>query len=283
VDRRFSSCAILTLLWSSPCFAQDAPATESSRPKLSISVHNYADVPAEHVLAAEEEAHKIFEQAGLETVWLTCSPKLENTQPAGCYITDRTHLVLKLQRHAVSKQVRNRTDVLGIATLDENGVGYHGYVFCDRVQKLAEARKLSHRLLGDVLAHELGHLLLGSTAHSISGLMSGQWSGEGLRRVSEGAMFFAPSESRVMRHRLGSGRDSRNYMEPTVKRQEVSAATLQYPQCGEIEPATDLLAGIQETGKLKEADGLAYAWIACPCDATSGQVRPGMQRCPRHK
>jgi hypothetical protein len=236
------------------------------------------------VLAAEEEAHKIFEQAGLETVWLNCSPKLENTQPAGCYITDRTHLVLKLQRHAVSKQVRNRTDVLGIATLDENGVGYHGYVFCDRVQKLAEARKLSHRLLGDVLAHELGHLLLGSTAHSISGLMSGQWSGEGLRRVSEGAMFFAPSESRVMRDRLGSGRDSRNYMEPTVKRQEVSAATLQYPQCREIGPATDLLAGIQETGKLKEADGLAYAWIACPCDATSGQaVRPGMQRCPRHK
>lgn len=219
VNRRFSSCAILTFLWSSPCFAQDAPATESSRPKLSISVHNYADVPAELVLAAEEEAHRIFEQAGLETVWLNCSPKLENTQPAGCYITDRTHLVLKLQRHAVSKQVRDRTDVLGIATLDEKGVGYHGYVFYDRVQELAEARKLSHRLLGDVLAHELGHLLLRSTAHSISGLMSGQWSGEGLRRVSEGAMFFTPSESRVMRDRLGSGRDSHNYMEPSARRQ----------------------------------------------------------------
>jgi hypothetical protein len=73
-------------------------------------------------------------------------------------------------------------------------------------QALAEARKLSHRLLGDVLAHELGHLL-GSSAHSISGLMSGQWSGEGLRRVSEGTMFFAPSESRMMRDRLGSSED----------------------------------------------------------------------------
>src|SRR5215469_18202435 len=64
VNRRFSSCAILTFLWSSTCFAQDAPAGESSRPKLSISVHNYAEVPAELLLAAEEEAHKIFEQAG---------------------------------------------------------------------------------------------------------------------------------------------------------------------------------------------------------------------------
>lgn len=212
MNRRFSSCAILTFLWSSTCFAQDPPATESSRPKLSVSVHNYADVPAELLLAAEEEAHKIFEQAGLETVWLNCSPKMENTQPVGCSITDRTHLVLKLQCHAVSKQARNRTDVLGVATLDEKGVGYYGYVFYDRVQKLAETRKLSHRLLGDVLAHELGHLLLGSTAHSISGLMSGQWSGEGLRRVSEGAMLFAPWESRVMRDRLGSGGDRRNCM-----------------------------------------------------------------------
>jgi predicted Zn-dependent protease len=212
VNRRFSSCAILTFLWSSTCFAQDAPATESSRPKLSISVHNYADVPAELLLGAEEEAHEIFEQAGLETVWLNCSPKMENTQPAGCYVTDRTHFVLKLLRHAVSKQVRNRSDVLGVATLDQKGVGYYGYVFYDRVQKLAEAHQLSHRLLGDVLAHELGHLLLGSTAHSISGLMSGQWSGEGLRRVSEGAMFFAPSESRVMRDRLGSGGDRHNCM-----------------------------------------------------------------------
>ena len=119
MNRRFSSCAMLTILWSSACFAQHAPATESSKPMLSISVHNYADVPAELLLAAEEEAHKIFEQAGLETVWLNCSPKMENAQPAGCYITDRTHLVLKLQGHAVSKQVRNRSDVLGVATLDE--------------------------------------------------------------------------------------------------------------------------------------------------------------------
>jgi hypothetical protein len=207
VNRRFSSCVLLTFLWSSTCFAQDA-----TRTKLNISVYNYASVPAELLLAAEEEARKIFEQAGLETVWLNCSPKIENTQPAGCYITDCTHLVLKLLRHAVNKQVRNRTDILGVATLDEKGVGYHGYVFYDRVQKLAEARKLSHRLLGDVLAHELGHLLLGSTAHSISGLMSGQWTGEGLRRVSEGAMFFSPSESRVMRDRLASGGDSRNCM-----------------------------------------------------------------------
>ena len=188
-------------------------------------------------MAAEEEAHKIFEQAGLETVWLNCSPKLENTQPSGCYITCRTHLVLKLQRHAVSKQVRNRTDVLGVATLDEKGAGYHGYVFYDRVQKLAEARKLSDTLRGDVLAHELGHLLLGSTAHSISGLMSGQWSGEGLRRVSEATMFFAPSASRVMRDRIGPSGDRRNCMGPLVlERQEVSGATLNIHSAGELSP-----------------------------------------------
>jgi hypothetical protein len=140
----------------------------------------------------------------VETVWLTCSPKLEKTQPAGCYIADSTHLVLKIQRHAISAQVRDRPEVLGIATLDETGAGYYAYVFYDRVRKLAEERRLKHRLLGCVLAHEIGHLMLGSTSHSIGGIMSGQWSGEGLRRVSEGGLYFAPLESRkMMRDRLG--------------------------------------------------------------------------------
>jgi hypothetical protein len=31
-------------------------------------------------------------------------------------------------------------------------------------------------MLGSVMAHEIGHLLLGSHAHAISGIMRGHWS-----------------------------------------------------------------------------------------------------------
>ena len=204
MNRPFGSCAALMfLLFSSSCFARDDPATKPLRPELSISVHDYADVPTELLAAAEGEAHRIFHQAGVETVWLNCSPKLEKTEPPECYIADSTHLALKVQRRAMSVQARERTEALGIATLDEKGAGFYGYVFYDRVQQLAKERNLKHRLLGNVFAHEIGHLLLGSTSHSITGIMTGQWSGEGLRRVSEGTMFFSAHESGVMRDRLG--------------------------------------------------------------------------------
>jgi hypothetical protein len=68
-------------------------------------------------------------------------------------------LVLKILPHAMSVQARDRADVLGTAALDEKGVGFYGYAFYDRIQRLAEGRRLSPTLLGHVLAHEIGHLL----------------------------------------------------------------------------------------------------------------------------
>jgi hypothetical protein len=59
-------------------------------------------------------------------------------------------------------------------------------------------------LLGDVLAHEIGHLLLGSNSHSVSGIMSAHWYGDELRRISEATIFFVPSQSRTIRDRLAS-------------------------------------------------------------------------------
>jgi len=110
--------------------------------------------------------------------------------------------MLKILPDAKSMPVRDRVDVLGISPLDESGVGFYGYVFYDRIQQLAEKRKLARTLLGHVLAHEIGHLLMRSTSHSISGIMSGRWTGDELRRISEGTMPFTALESNVMRDRL---------------------------------------------------------------------------------
>ena len=66
-----------------------------------------------------------------------------------------------------------------------------------------------------------GHLMLGSNSHSLTGIMSGQWSGNGLRRVSQGGMFFDPSESRIIRQRLNAGRA---HVETSPGQPQVSAA-----------------------------------------------------------
>ena len=196
-------CAVLTLSFLAPsCLGQNVLATKALRTEVQISVSDDANVPAELLAAAEMQVHRIFQQAGVEILWRNCSERPENIQTAGCHVIGSTHLVLKVLPHAMEAQVRDRNDVLGTATLDEQGVGYYGYAFYDRIQRMGEERRLASTLLGHVLAHEIGHLLLRSYSHSISGIMSERWAGGELRRISEGAMFFLPHESKLMRDQL---------------------------------------------------------------------------------
>jgi hypothetical protein len=205
VGRTAETCTVLMfLVVASPGFTQTAPSAVVARPWVTISVYDYAHISAELLTAAERDAQKIFRRAGVETVWVTCLPIPEKIESQNCYVVNASHLMLKILPHAIGAQVRERSDVLGTAIVDEKGVGYYGYAFYDRVQRVAEEHRLGHALLGDVLAHEIGHLLLGSNSHTVSGIMCAHWNGEELRRISEGTMFFAPNQSRLMRDRVGS-------------------------------------------------------------------------------
>jgi hypothetical protein len=54
-------------------------------------------------------------------------------------------------------------------------------------------------ILGHVLAHETGHLLLGADSHSVSGIMHVPWRVKDLEIMAEGRMLFTPGEARRMR------------------------------------------------------------------------------------
>jgi hypothetical protein len=229
---RISYTALMLLVLASSGFTQTPPRPNKGRPEVTISVYDYAGVSPEQLAAAEADARRIFRQAAVETAWVTCLPKPEKIETNGCYLVDATHVMLKILPHAISAQVRDRPDVLGDALVDEKSVGYYAYAFYDRVQRVAEERRLGHALLGDVLAHEIGHLLLGSKSHTVSGIMSAHWNGEELRKISEGVMFFAPNQSRLMRDRVGS----RQVDVPAVAR-----VTGPLPREAEPDPANTVL------------------------------------------
>jgi hypothetical protein len=224
-------CAVPAfLVAASSVFAQNPSPPTPLRPEVSISVHDYAGVSAPQLTAAEGQAREIFRRAGLETVWLNCSPKLEKHEPESCYFADATHLTLKISPRAMNAQVRGRIDVLGTSYPDEQGAGYFAYVFYDRVQELAQRRTLGHALLADVMAHEIGHLLLGSNSHSVSGIMCAHWEAEQLRNVAEGVMSFAPAESRLMRERLLARQSAQAKLAPGAPQQETLTAVSAAPR-----------------------------------------------------
>jgi hypothetical protein len=66
-------------------------------------------------------------------------------------------------------------------------------LYYDRVERLSRRTLLSKQLLlGHVMAHELGHLLLGSNSHSERDLMREMWWPDELRRAAIGKLFFTP-------------------------------------------------------------------------------------------
>jgi len=54
-------------------------------------------------------------------------------------------------------------------------------------------------VLACVIAHELGHLLLGAHGHSIAGIMQADWGIEQTQRALMSQLSFLPEEARLMK------------------------------------------------------------------------------------
>jgi hypothetical protein len=200
MSRKLTVAALIFICGSAGLgFAQKTREAALPRTQITISVHDYAGVSPLRLAAAEEEGRRIFQQAGVETIWLSCSPKLEESQPDGCSVADATHLVVKVISDKTNAHMRDRSDVLGNALLADDGTGYYAYAFLDHIETLEG--EAGFPVIGYVLTHEVGHLLLGSNSHAVSGIMSPHWNGPELRRISQGTLLFLPDESRMLRER----------------------------------------------------------------------------------
>src|SRR5689334_15085747 len=61
-------------------------------------------------------------------------------------------------------------------------------------------------VLGTVLAHEIGHLLLGRNSHSATGIMRARWQSRDFYAVLKGASGFSAAESKRIREQIAHER-----------------------------------------------------------------------------
>ena len=77
--------------------------------------------------------------------------------------------------------------------------GAHVSIFYDRVEALARSMSsASYIILGYAIAHEIGHVLLGSAEHSSTGLMQAQWNQATWRLASAGLLGVTPKQAERM-------------------------------------------------------------------------------------
>jgi hypothetical protein len=134
-------------------------------------------VPAAVLQSARAQAAWMFAKVGVPVRWHTGEP------PAG----------------VSAIQVRFTTGLpdnvrpLALAYAHPFAQGVAGIiVLYDRVRSAAERRPgFEHRLLAHVLAHEIGHILDGTNAHSESGVMKARWTLDDYEKMAKSPLPFA--------------------------------------------------------------------------------------------
>jgi len=170
------------------------------QPSVEIYVYNQAGVSGEVLSQAEQDATRIFRVSGVRTTWLECSTaEVAGTDCRG--LPQPGDIVLQI----VHETRKLKADVFGAAFLGQDGTGEYTNVFYDRVNELNRGWTVPlAEVLGHVMAHEVGHLLLGLNSHSTLGIMRGYWDSDELKAIERGRLLFSSAQSKVMRGKLAA-------------------------------------------------------------------------------
>jgi hypothetical protein len=172
---------------------------ESAEPSpiITLRVADYAQVPDGALTAAERKAQRLLHEAGVDTNWLQCpsagapvGPE-PPSGPADFFLT----VASKVMRERRSEQ-----DALGFALPCPHGkTGCMAYIFYPRIETLAADGDASlSDILGHVLAHEIGHLMLGPV-HSPTGIMQAEWKRKDFQRAARNQLSFTRDQAEALR------------------------------------------------------------------------------------
>ena len=170
--------------------------------KLPLVVRTYDNVgltprAIEHALAS---ADATLAAIGIAPIWHPCHAPL-------CVPRPKPH---EIDVRIVNATALTPPGVLGSAAVDvAQHAGTLATVYADRVAALAAASGADEgELLGRAVAHEIGHLMLGTADHAQYGLMRATWTAAEIRRYMPLDWRFSAAQGAEMRLRLLARNDA---------------------------------------------------------------------------
>jgi hypothetical protein len=176
-----------------PAFPATAFASETNNGSaITVLVFNFTQAPAETLVKAEKEAGKILEQAGVPVTWRDCP-----TGNEPCRKGPGRVFFLAMMAGPVQNKFLDTTS--GYAVLPAHLAAVY-YDYLPRMPGGVGNKNDTALVLGCVIAHELGHLLLGAHGHghSIAGIMQAHWGIEQTRLALMSQLSFLREEARLM-------------------------------------------------------------------------------------
>ena len=162
--------------------------------QLVVRIYDAAGVAPGDMDRACASVSAILTRVGIEPIWRPC-PGTVCTE-----IVTPDEVVVRIVRSGSESP----NGSLGYSMIDKSTrAGTLATIYDDRVHALAAESHLDEGLLlGRAMAHEIGHLLLGTSNHSGFGLMRGRWLSDELQRDRQADWVFTSWERADLRHQL---------------------------------------------------------------------------------
>ena len=174
--------------------AAESPVT------LTVRLYNTSGVPADELAVARTTADSTLRDTGLDVTFRACGSATDSCdRPLA-----RSEVVVRV----IDAPAFNATldpEAYGLTYIVKStNRGWLATVFADRIGSAATRVGLEPGvLLGRVMAHEIGHLLLGIDYHGSAGVMRADWPDGGLNRDAADWRF-SMVEAERMRRVIGS-------------------------------------------------------------------------------
>lgn len=171
-------------------------------PVITVRVFNYAQVGNRTLAGAKQHAREVLSRVEVKIEWLDCpaSHAEVRTNTACRGRPTSTELVIRIVPRSQNPHCQ-----LGFAALPkgEGKLATHASVFYEAAEDLAAGYSASNaQMLGYILAHEIGHLLLGEGSHAGKGIMRTPWRKPEMERAAEGRLGFSAKQARRMQANL---------------------------------------------------------------------------------
>jgi hypothetical protein len=177
---------------------------QDREPAVTIQIHDYAHVPGTPLARAVAVVRRFYQKIGVRTDWLSAlQPGVRHSLRTTGRIATLTVIILTPDM-AARGAIPNA--VVGYAAVPHEaveGIGHIAFVIYDRLLQLAnDSAADDMELLGVVMAHEIGHLLLPAGSHVEQGLMRGHWNHEDFRHLDRLDLEFSQTQAEQIRTML---------------------------------------------------------------------------------
>ena len=176
--------------------------------QITVRVANYAEVDRGTLQRAKRVAANIFAKIGVKLVLVDVD--LSKEEPY-----DKTTLFMDILTAPMAARLGLHETAMGLAPGKASQPNRNKvYVFAHAAERLFQqvskarmAREIRWTvgrgdILGHIMAHEMGHILLNLNAHPGKGLMRGDWNLRELQRAAVGHLIFTSNEGKQIRQEV---------------------------------------------------------------------------------